>query len=90
MATKTAKKTAAKRITAVKAKAIKGATEVHRYNDDEVTEVFGKDAVALDERGFCKLTAIWSGPPRSAPSRSRWRSAPFDLTEAKRLIAWKR
>jgi hypothetical protein len=48
-----------------------GATEVHRYNDDEVTEVFGKDAVALDEHGFFKTHAgIWVDMERVAKKRT--------------------
>jgi hypothetical protein len=31
-----------------------GRTEVHRYEETEVTEVFGADAPALDQHGYLK------------------------------------
>ena len=44
--------------------------EVHRYSDDEVTEVFGKAAPAFDAMGFLNtrrgIWSIWSTRPRSA------------------------
>ena len=49
-----------------------GRTEVHRYNDDEVTEVFGKDdAVALDEHGVLQThSGIWVDMERAARKRT--------------------
>ena len=48
-----------------------GNTEVHRYNDDEVTEVFGKDAVALDEHGVLQThSGIWVDMERAARKRT--------------------
>jgi hypothetical protein len=48
-----------------------GRTEVHRYNDDEVTEVFGKDAVALDEHGFFQTHGgIWVDMEHAAKKRT--------------------
>jgi hypothetical protein len=48
-----------------------GRTEVHRYNDDEVTEVFGKDAVALDEHGFFQThRGIWVDMKHAAKKRT--------------------
>ena len=44
-----------------------GSTEVHRNNDDKVTEIFGKDAVALDEHGFFRTHGgIWVDMERAA------------------------
>ena len=47
------------------------ATEVHRYNDDEVIEVFGKDAVLLDAHGFFKTHGgIWVDMEHAAKKRT--------------------
>jgi hypothetical protein len=44
---------------------------VYRYNDDEVTEVFGKDAVALDQHGFFQTHGgIWVDMQRAAKKRT--------------------
>ena len=48
-----------------------GTTEVHRYTEGEVAEVFGPDAVALDEHGFFqKQTGIWIDMERAASERT--------------------
>jgi hypothetical protein len=48
-----------------------GRTEVHQYSDDEVTEVFGKDAVALDQDGFVQTHGgIWVDMARAAKKRA--------------------
>ena len=48
-----------------------GSTEVHRYEDTEVTEVFGPDAVALDEHGFVQTHGgIWVDMERAARKRT--------------------
>jgi hypothetical protein len=46
-------------------------TEVHRYSDDEVTEVFGKDAPALDAMGFVTTPrGIWVDIESAARKRT--------------------
>ncbi|WP_338822124.1 hypothetical protein WDM22_38560 [Bradyrhizobium septentrionale] len=48
-----------------------GTTEVHRYTDGEVADVFGRDAVALDEHGFFKTHGgTWIDMERAASERT--------------------
>lgn len=48
-----------------------GRTEIHQYNDNEVAEVFGKDAAALKAQGFfLKHTGIWVDMERAARKRT--------------------
>ena len=45
-------------------------TEVHRYSDDEVTEIFGKAAPALDAMGFLNTRrGIWVDMEHAAKKR---------------------
>jgi DNA phosphorothioation-dependent restriction protein DptG len=46
-------------------------TEVHRYSYDEVTEVFGKAAPALDAMGFLNTRrGIWVDMEHAAKKRN--------------------
>jgi hypothetical protein len=48
-----------------------GRTEVHRYNDDEVTEVFRTNADALNAQGFYLAhNGIWVDMEREAKKRT--------------------
>jgi hypothetical protein len=48
-----------------------GRTEIMRYSDNEVAEVFGKDAAALNAQGFfLKQTGIWVDMEREAKKRT--------------------
>ena len=49
---------------------LNGETSVHQYNDDEVTEVFGSDAVKLDETGFLVTQrTVWVDMVRASNKR---------------------
>ena len=48
-----------------------GRTEVHRYNEDEVTELFGKEAPALAANGFLTTPrGIWVDMGHAAQQRT--------------------
>jgi hypothetical protein len=48
-----------------------GRAEVHRYEETEVTEVFGADAPALDQHGYLKTHGgIWVDMERAAAKRT--------------------
>jgi hypothetical protein len=48
-----------------------GKTDVHRYSDDEVAEVFRNDAAALNAQGFfLSHSGIWVDMEREAKKRT--------------------
>jgi hypothetical protein len=66
-----------------------GRTEVHRYEDTEMAEIFGEDAASIDEGGFVRTHGgIWVDMERAAKKRTehikRARTDPDPEAEAMR------